>query len=113
MCGIAGAFALNHQPIRALDRKLVALRDVTPNNQKFGAAVRKQFGLDDPNSVTEMMRVALYGERPEIFRNLSWHALTELASSATSKTERRRFEVLIDAGKRVTAAQIISARYKR
>ena len=31
-----------------LGRKLVALRDTMPSNQKFGWAVRKQFGLDDP-----------------------------------------------------------------
>ena len=49
-----------------------------------------------------MMRVArLYGERPEIFRNVSWHALTELASSATSEAEK--FEARILAGERVGA----------
>lgn len=80
-----------------LGRKLVTLRDATPSNQ-FGHIVRNQFGLDDPNSVTEMIRVVkLYGDRPEIFRNLSWHALTELASSATSQTQRRKFEARISA----------------
>ena len=50
-----------------------------------------------------MQRVArLYGERPEIFSNVSWHALTELASSATSEAEREK----ILAGKRVTGAEI-------
>ena len=62
-----------------LGRKLVALREVTASNRIFGHAVRQQFRIDDPNSVTEMMRVAkLYGARPEIFRSPSWHALTEL-----------------------------------
>jgi hypothetical protein len=54
-----------------LGRKLAALRDTIPSNQKFGWAVRKQFGLDNPLHVAEMMRVArMYGERPE-FRNVS------------------------------------------
>jgi hypothetical protein len=51
-----------------LGRRLAALRDNTPSDQKFGRAVRNQFGLDDPLHVAEMMRVARrYGERPEIF----------------------------------------------
>jgi hypothetical protein len=76
-----------------LGRKLAALRDTIPSNQKFGWAVRKQFGLDDPLHVAEVMRVArMYGDRPEIFSNASWHALKELASSATSEAERHKFE---------------------
>jgi hypothetical protein len=31
-----------------LGRKLAALRDTIPSNRKFGSAVRKQFGLDNP-----------------------------------------------------------------
>ena len=58
-----------------------------------------------------MMRVArLYGERPEIFSNASWHALKELASSATSEAERQKFESRILAGKRGSGAEIIRAR---
>ena len=83
-----------------------------PSNRKFGAAVRK-LGHDDPLHVAEVMRVArLYGERPEIFRNVSWHALTELAS-ATSDEQRRKFEACILAGERVTGAEIIRARSHR
>jgi hypothetical protein len=94
-----------------LGRKLAALRDTIPSNQKFGWAVRKQFGLGNLLLVAEMMRVArMYGERPEIFRNVSWHALTELASSATSEAERRRFEARILAGERINGAAIIRAR---
>jgi hypothetical protein len=94
-----------------LGRRLAELRDSTPSNQVFGRIVRRQFGLDDPLHVAEMMRVArLYGDRPEIVRNVSWHALTELASSATSEAERHKFEARILAGKRVTGAEIIRAR---
>ncbi|WP_334368824.1 hypothetical protein [Bradyrhizobium sp. AZCC 1578] len=94
-----------------LGRKLAALRDAIPGNKQFGWAVRKQFDIDDSSDVTEMMRVArLYGDRPEIFCNASWHALTELASSATSEGERRKFETRISAGERVNGAEIIRAR---
>jgi hypothetical protein len=76
-------------------RKLVALRDATPNNRRFGAAVRK-FGHDDPLHVAEVMRVArFYGARPEIFRNVGWRTLTQLASSATSESQRQKFEARI------------------
>jgi hypothetical protein len=93
-----------------LGRKLAALRDSTPNNQIFGRTVRQRFDLHDPMQVAEMMRVArLYGERPEIFRSVSWHALVELASSVTSDEERRKFETRILAGERVNGAEIIRA----
>lgn len=38
----------------ALGRRLAELRDVTPNNRQFGAAVRK-LGHDDPLHVAEVM----------------------------------------------------------
>ncbi|WP_213290668.1 hypothetical protein [Bradyrhizobium sp. sGM-13] len=94
-----------------LGRKLAALRDVTPGNKQFGWAVRKQFGLDNPLEVAEMMRVARrYGDRPEIFRKVGWRVLAELASLATSEDERRKFEDRISAGERVNGAEIIRAR---
>ena len=71
----AGARRLVEQKIE-LGRKLAALREAIPNNRKFGRTVRKQFGLDDPLHVAEMMRVArTYGERPEIFQIVGWRAL--------------------------------------
>jgi len=93
-----------------LGRKLAALRDTIPSNQKFGWAVRK-LGYDDPLHVAELMRVTrLYGARPEIFRNVGWRTLRELASSATSESQRKKFEALVLAGKRVSGAEIIRAR---
>ena len=94
----------------AMGRQLAELWDTMPNNRRFGAAVRK-LGHDDPLHVAEVMRVArLYGDRPEIFRSASWHALKELASSATSGSQREKFEALVLAGKRVTGAEIIRTR---
>ena len=52
----------------------------------------------------------LYGERPEIYQNVGWRVLEQLASSATSEAERQKFEALLVAGKRVTGAGIIRAR---
>jgi hypothetical protein len=94
-----------------LGRKLAALRESTPSNQIFGRTVRQRYDLHDAMEVAEMMRVArLYGERPEIFCNASWHALAELASSATSEEQRRQFEASILAGERVDGAGIIRGR---
>jgi hypothetical protein len=94
-----------------LGRKLAALRDTIPNNQKFGRAVRKQFGFDNPLEVAEMARVARrYGDRPEIFSKVGWRALTELASSVTSEAQRRNFEALILAGVPINGAELIRAR---
>jgi hypothetical protein len=94
-----------------LGRKLAALREATANNQRFGRAVRDKCKLYDALEVAEMMRVARrYGERPEIFGNVGWRTLTELASSATSESQRKKFEALVLAGKRVSGAEIIRAR---
>jgi hypothetical protein len=60
------------------------------------------------------MRVARrYGDRLEIFSNVGWRALTELASSVTSDEERRKFEARIIAGERVDGVEIIRARGPR
>jgi hypothetical protein len=82
-----------------------------PNNRKFGAAVRRQFDIADPNLVAESMRVARrYGARPEIYRNVGWRTLVELASTATSETTRRELEARILAGERINGAEVIRAR---
>jgi hypothetical protein len=94
-----------------IGRKLAALRETMSNNRKFGAAVRKQFGLDDALSVAEMMRVArLYGKRPEIYRATGWRTLEQLASTTTPEALRRSFEARILAGERVNGAEIIRTR---
>jgi hypothetical protein len=95
----------------ALGRRLAELRDTMPSNRKFGAAVRK-LGHDDPLHVAEVMRVARrYGDKPEIYTNVSWHALTELASTSTSEDLRQQFEDRISAGERVSGTEVIRARH--
>ena len=94
-----------------LGRKLAALRDTMPSNRKFGATVRKQFGIDNPLEVAEMARVARrYGNRSEIFSNAGWRVLTELSSTVTSDEVRGQFESRILAGERVNGGEIIRAR---
>jgi hypothetical protein len=94
-----------------LGRKLAALRDTIPSNREFGTAVRKQYDLHNALEVAEMMRVARrYCDRPEIFRNVGWRTLVELASSVTPDDQRREFEARIVAGERVNGAEIIRAR---
>ena len=97
-----------------LGRKLAQLRDTMLNNRRFGATVRRQFGLDDPLHVAEMMRIARrYGERPEIYANIGWRALVELASQATSEAARQKFEARILAGERINGAKIVRSRFTR
>lgn len=71
----------------------------------------EQFDVHDASHVADMMRVArLYGERPEIFRNIGWRTLVELASSTTTAVQRRKFEARILGGERVNGADIVRAR---
>ena len=94
-----------------LGRQLAEIRDATPNNRRFGAIVRRQFDIHKATEASEMARVArLHGDRPEIFGNVSWHALTELASTSTPDDLRRQFEARILAGERVNGAEVIRAR---
>jgi hypothetical protein len=95
----------------ALGRQLAALRDTTPSNKRFGCLVRERFGLDDSLLVAEMMRIARrYGDRPEIYGNVGWRALVELASQATPEDVRLNLEARILAGERVNGAEISRAR---
>jgi hypothetical protein len=82
-----------------LGRELAELRDVTPNNRRFGAIGHQRIDLHGDNEVSEMIRVArVYGGRSEIYRAVGWRALVELASQATSDEERQMFEARILAG---------------
>jgi hypothetical protein len=86
-------------------------RDETPDNRKFGQAVRRQFDIHDANEACEMARVArIYAARPEIYRAVGWRALVELASTTTPEALRQKFEARISAGERVSGAEIIRAR---
>jgi hypothetical protein len=92
-------------------RKLAALREVTPNNKRFGRAVRDKFDLHNSLEVAEMMRVARrYAHRPEIYRATGWRVLEQLASTKTSDEMRDQFEARILAGERVNGSEIIRAR---
>ncbi|UPK28396.1 hypothetical protein [Bradyrhizobium sp. 195] len=89
-----------------LGRKLLALRERTPNNRKFGELVRAQFDIDAARA-SETMRVCrLYGEREEITTKLSWAGLLALSSSALPKQGRLLLEARVAAGERIGAGQI-------
>jgi hypothetical protein len=95
-----------------MGRELAALRGRHAKQpESSGGPFANRFGLDDPLHVAEMMRVArLYGERPEIFRNVGWRVLVELASQATSAAHRRQFEARILAGERLNGAEVVRTR---
>jgi hypothetical protein len=57
------------------------------------------------------MRVARhYGEKPLIWRRLSWRALVELTSTTISETARQALEARIRAGDRIRTPEIRAAR---
>jgi hypothetical protein len=79
-------------------------------NNAFGRLRRKLYPDVDPLAAAEAIRVArLYGQRPEIYRRLSWQALVELSSVSLSPQARAQFEAKIIAGESVNGAQIASA----
>ena len=94
-----------------LGTALLALRDATPCNKKFGRDVRKRFPGVDQVTASEAMKVArVYGTRPEIYRRLSWIALFELSSPKMSQSVRAALEAKVMAGESVTGPQIRKAR---
>lgn len=97
-----------------LGRKLLDLRSATKSNIGFGAHRRKQFPDLDTLQACEMMKVVkVYGDRPEIYRCVSWQTLVELASPSLPASARTRFETAIIAGKQVKAAAVRNARSRR
>jgi hypothetical protein len=95
--------------------QLVALRDATPNNKRFGNIVRKQFDIHDPTAVGELQRVArIYGNRQDITEKAkSWHVLVALASPSVPESARRQFEAKILAGERVSAKSVADKASRR
>ncbi|WFU26324.1 hypothetical protein QA649_08980 [Bradyrhizobium sp. CB1717] len=92
-----------------LGRKLLALREQTPNNRKFGELARAKCDLD-ASRISDLMRVArYYGERDEITCRLSWRALVALSSSALPETARNDLERRVASGERVPTSQILIA----
>jgi hypothetical protein len=93
-----------------LGRKLVALRSQTKSNRAYAGQVRAQFDIDTMHAV-ECARVArAYGDRPEIFTRLSWHALTLLSSPTMPASVRQDLEARILAGESIGAPHIVRAR---
>jgi hypothetical protein len=95
----------------ALGQKLLALRSRVDGNQAFSALRRRDFPDLDSSVVSELMRVARhYGEKPLIWRRLSWRALVELTSTTISETARQALEARIRAGDRIRKPEIRAAR---
>jgi hypothetical protein len=93
-----------------LGRKLAALRAQAKSNRAFGRAVRAQFDIEAMHAV-ECARVArAYGDRPDIYRRLSWNALVLLSSPTLPSPARQRLEARILAGEPVVATDIVRAR---
>ena len=93
----------------ALGMQLLELRSRATWNNEFGR-LRRKLGVE---SVTaqEALRVArVHGQRPEIYRRLSWQALVELSSPHLSAEVRTEIEAKIIAGDRFSHTQIRARR---
>jgi hypothetical protein len=74
------------------------------------ARLRRELGAK-PVSAREALRVArLFGQKPAVYRNLTWMALVELSSPSLPPDARTEFETKIIAGKRFTHTQIRARR---
>lgn len=94
----------------SLGIELLALRAAIPGNAEFGHQVRRRFDIDQKTASGAMKAARAYGTRPEIYRRLSWIALTELSSPKMSPSVRQAIEAKILAGELVTAPEIRRAR---
>jgi hypothetical protein len=95
----------------ALGLKLLELKATTRSTTLFGKLCRVRFPDIDSKLAVQAVRIArLYGQRPEIYRCLSWAALFELSNPHLPKSERMRFEKRALAGEDVKGNEIRSAR---
>jgi hypothetical protein len=68
------------------------------------------FDVDTQTGV-ELMRVSrAFGQRPDVYRRLSWQGLVELSAASMPWNIRRRLETAIMTGTKMTAVQIRRAR---
>jgi hypothetical protein len=94
----------------ALGVKLLELRSTAKSNREFGRLRNKLFDVDTMTGVRAMMVARAYGDRPEIYRRLSWKALRDLSSPSIQPSLRRDLEARILADERIGGPQIRRAR---
>jgi hypothetical protein len=90
--------------------KLLELRSNAKSNREFGRLRNRLFDVDTMTGVRAMMVARVYGDRPEIYRRLSWKAIRDLASPSMPPSLRRNLEARILAGERIGGPQIRAAR---
>jgi len=96
----------------ALGLQLLELKAQTRGSSKlFSRERRKQIPDVDPSLAIEATRAArVYGQRPDIYRRVSWQALVELSSPSLTPRARLRFETAIIGGEDVNGRQVKLAR---
>ncbi|WP_057834791.1 hypothetical protein [Bradyrhizobium jicamae] len=93
-----------------LGGQLLELRVRICNNREFGRQ-RSRLGVDDASVASKLMLVARhYGQRPEVYRHVSWRILSDLSATNLPEPRRLDFERRILAGERVRPAEIARAR---
>jgi len=98
----------------ALGLQLLELKAQSRRNNDFSMLRKKHFGDIEPKLATQATSVARrYGNRPEIYRNASWHCLVQLSQPSLSAAARLRFETMIIGGKDIKGPEIKRARGRR
>ena len=89
--------------------QLLALRSTVKSNRDFGELRKRNFPDLDNGEASELMKVEKqFGAKPEVYRRVGWRVLACLASLGAD--QRRRFETIIIAGKRIFAKDVERAR---
>jgi hypothetical protein len=90
--------------------EFLSLRSQAKSNRAYGQ-LRSNAADVEQALAAEATRVAeRYGQRPEIWRQMSWNALVELSSPSLPAAARKRFESRVLAGDEVKGAEIAKAR---
>jgi hypothetical protein len=97
-----------------LGLELLKLKARSRRNNDYSALRWKHFPDLEPKLAMQAAGVARnYGQRPEIFRRMSWQALVQLSLPSLHPVRRAQFEARIMAGENVTGKEIARARGQR
>jgi hypothetical protein len=96
-----------------LAKRLLAFREVAPDNKTFSPLRARQFPDIDAQHASQLMLVArVYGDRPDLWK-ASWSTLYALASPSLPDAKRHAFERVLAAGGHVGANDIRAACARR
>jgi hypothetical protein len=90
----------------ALGVELLALREATASNTRFGRLLRAQFKVEQILASRAMRVARCFADKPGVYRRLSWITLVELSSRKMSEAVRRTLVARVSAGEKISATDI-------